>query len=184
MPLLHMVTIGLHTSTPAPENTGKPVKQRTKTSVLGRSIQNTQINLSGNLQFRFSKNPDCSETKLAYVHPLFFQYGDVPLDSTFVSTGYLFPGHSGEPSGSRAADVCGRPKNRFNCQPNVHHSDCWLSREINHLLTRVYYSGGGGGGGTPLNLGWGCAAEFLRTWPCSRLKRRNLVTLFQTKSRK
>ena len=33
---------------------------------------------------------------------------------------------------------------------------------------------------TTLNSGWGCAAECLGTWPCSRLKRHNFATLFQT----
>ena len=41
---------------------------------------------------------------------------------------------------------------------------------------------GGGGGGGPLNLGSGCAAECLGTWPCSRLKRHNFATLFQTEN--
>ena len=28
----------------------------------------------------------------------------------------------------------------------------------------------GGGGGTPFNLGWGCAAEYVGTWPSSIIK--------------
>ena len=37
--------------------------------------------------------------------------------------------------------------------------------------------GEGRGGGIPLDLGWGCAAECLGTWPCSRLKRHNFTTV-------
>ena len=37
-------------------------------------------------------------------------------------------------------------------------------------LVCVCVGGGGGGGGTPFNVGWGCAAECVGTWPSSIIK--------------
>ena len=65
----------------------------------------------------------------------------------------------------------------------VNHFASLITLYTEYCPIQLYHNAGGGGGGdSPLNLGWGCAAECLRTWPCSRLKRRNFATMFQTKS--